>query len=91
MPNIVKSSDLTELKQTIRGILEMTPAAARQQRSWPRWAMDGQAPLVPQQSRNTTGIPFGRSILRLLTCAVQPMLPAQPGAPLTITNSGGNE
>jgi len=74
---ILKSSDLTELKQTIRGILDMTPAAARQQRGWPRWAMDGQAPLVPQQFRDRAGIPLPRmSTCKLLTHTAQAMLPA---------------
>ena len=73
---VLKSSDLTQLKQTVRRLLEMPQGAARQPRDWPQWAMDGKTPLVAQQFCDTAGIAPGGSICRLLTCTVQAMLPA---------------
>lgn len=75
---VLKSSDLTELKQTVRHILKMTQGAERQRRGSPRSATDGEAALAPRQSRDTVGIAPGRSTCKLLTCTVQAMLPAPP-------------
>lgn len=75
---VLKSSDLTELKQTVRQILDTTQGAAREERGWPRSATDGEAPLVPQRFCDTAGMLPGRSICRLLTCTAQAMLPAPP-------------